>query len=212
VRREFWISVALLVAGFALVRYTATAEVEVARAPLATLPRAIDGLMGSDDPITPQVLEKLALTDYVSRSYQGDDRRSVQLYIGFYASQRTGATYHSPRNCMPGSGWQILESATSQVPGPDGRPATVNEMVIGKGTDRLIALYWYQDRGRVVANEYLAKIYLVWDAATRHRTDGSMVRVLVPAGIDEGDMEAARREARAFAGALMPMLPAFIPG
>lgn len=211
-RREFWISVALLVAGIALVRYTATAEVQVDRAPLASLPRAIGDMDGSDQPIAAQVLDKLALTDYVSRVYHAPDRRAVQLYIGFYASQRTGATYHSPRNCMPGSGWQILESGTARVPGPDGRPVTVNEMLIGKGTDRMVALYWYQDRGRVVASEYLAKVYLVWDAATRHRTDGSMVRVLVPARDDGDDVAEARSEGRAFAARLMPLLPAFLPG
>jgi EpsI family protein len=212
VRREFWISVAVLVVGILLVRYTATGEVEVDRAPLASLPRAIDGLEGGDVPIAPQVLEKLALTDYISRAYRADGRRAVQLYIGFYLSQRTGATYHSPRNCLPGSGWQILEAGTAQVPGPKGGPVTVNEMVIGKGTERMVAIYWYQDRGRVVANEYLAKIYLVWDAATRHRSDGSMVRVLVPTTAFRNDLDEAREEARAFTAALMPLLPAYLPG
>lgn len=210
-RREFWISVVLLVAGVLLVQYTATGEVQVDRAPLASLPRQIDGLEGSDVAIAPQVLEKLALTDYVERAYQADGRRAVQLYIGFYVSQRTGATYHSPRNCLPGSGWQILDTGTTRVPGPAGQPVTVNEMVIGKGTDRMVAIYWYQDRGRVVANEYLAKVYLVWDAGTRHRSDGSLVRVLVPATTEGDDLAVAREEARAFTGALMPLLPAYLP-
>jgi EpsI family protein len=212
VRREFWISVAVLAAGIFLVGHTATPEVRADRFALASLPRTIDGRYASDDPIAPRVLEKLGLTDYVSRSYLAPDLREVQLYIGYYASQRTGATYHSPRNCLPGSGWQILESGTARVPGPDGRPVTVNEMLIGKGTDRMVALYWYQDRGRVVASEYLAKVYLVWDAATRHRTDGSMVRVLVPARDDGDDVAEARSEGRAFAARLMPLLPAFLPG
>ena len=211
-RREFWISVAVLAAGIFLVGHTATPEVRADRFALASLPRTIDGRYASDDPIAPRVLEKLGLTDYVSRSYDAPDRREVQVYIGYYASQRTGATYHSPRNCLPGSGWQILESGTAPVKGPYGRPATVNQMLIGKGTDRFVALYWYQDRGRMVANEYLARLYLVWDAATRHRTDGALVRVLVPAHVGEDDVKAARKLAHEFAHDLMPLLPAYLPG
>jgi EpsI family protein len=208
VRREFWISVAVLLAGIVLLNYTATAEVRVPRDPLDLLPRAIDGREGHDRPIPTRILETLALTDHVSRLYRAPGRPPVDLYIGFYGSQRTGATYHSPRNCMPGSGWQFLESTTARVAGPDGRPVTVNDILIGKGTERLVTYYWYQDRGRVIADEYEARLMLVWDAATRHRTDGSLVRVIVRAN---GDIEAARQEARAFTERLMPMLPEFLP-
>jgi EpsI family protein len=208
VRREFWISVVVLLAGIVLLNYTATAEVRVPRDPLDLLPRVVDGREGYDRPIAARILETLAVTDHVSRVYRAPGRLPVDLYIGFYGSQRTGATYHSPRNCMPGSGWQFLESATVRVAGPDGRPVTVNDILIGKGTERLVTYYWYQDRGRVIADEYEARLMLVWDAATRHRTDGSLVRVIVRA---DGDIEAARREARAFTERLMPMLPEFLP-
>jgi len=208
-RREFWISAAVLLGGIILLNFTATAEVQAPREPLELLPRHIDGRDGVDRPITERVLEKLALTDYVSRTYRAPDRPAVQLYIGFYASQRTGSTYHSPLNCMPGSGWQVLESTTTALTGPGGRPVHVNEILIGKGTRRLVTLYWYQDRGRVMASEYEARLMLVWDAATRSRTDGSLVRVIVQA---DDDLDAARRVAREFADRLMPLLPAYLPG
>jgi EpsI family protein len=145
-------------------------------------------------------------------AFEGQQRQSaapVWLYVGYYGSQRTGATYHSPKNCLPGGGWQFksTETVTGAVPGA---PATaINRVVIEKGFDRQLILYWYQDRGRVVASEYAAKGYLIWDATTRNRTDGALVRISTPV---VGSEEEAYRHALDFLRVAWAPLLRHLPG
>jgi EpsI family protein len=113
-------------------------------------------------------------------------------------------------NCLPGAGWVPVAAARSRIPTAAGGEVEVNQYLIQKGEDRQVALYWYEGRGRSVASEYWSKAYLVWDAASRHRTDGALVRVLSPVGRGESTAEAARR-AETFAARLLPILPAYVP-
>lgn len=207
-RREFWLSLAILIGGVWLLHYASFAEARLERMPFTGFPEEVDGARSVEDPIAAPVLKELAVTDYLSRIYRLPDGGEVSLFIGFYASQRTGATYHSPLNCIPGSGWQVADRATTALRVPGREAAAVNEIVIQRGPVKLLVLYWYHDRGRVIASEYMAKIYLVWDAAIRHRTDGSLVRVIVPI---DGDEAAARATARRFAQTLLPLLDGYIP-
>jgi EpsI family protein len=131
------------------------------------------------------VLDILKLSDYMMRVYvpsqEGQSRVTpLWLYVGYYQSQRTGSTYHSPKNCLPGSGWQFVETDQVVVPASDTTSILINKVLIQKGLDKQIILYWYQDRGRVIASEYWAKGYMIWDAMTQNRTDGSLVRISVP--------------------------------
>ena len=132
----------------------------------------------------------------------------VWLYVGYYASQRTGATYHSPKNCLPGSGWQFVESSEVTVPVKD-QSITVNQVTIQKGLDKQVIVYWYHDRGRVIASEYWAKAYLILDAATKHRSDGALVRISVPVTTT---VEAAQMQARMFLQDSWPLIVDFMPG
>ena len=111
------------------------------------------------------------------------DWSPVGIYIGYYASQRQGDTIHSPQNCLPGAGWHPVETGVGNLQA-DGRTVTVNEFVIQKGLDRQVVFYWYQGRGRVVANEYANKAFLMLDAARLHRTNGGLVRLIAPIGLD----------------------------
>jgi EpsI family protein len=132
------------------------------------------------------VVDVLGVSDFMMRVYvpltQEEPNKdvSIQVYVGYYASQRTGSTYHSPRNCLPGSGWQLIEAQEVKLGVGGDRDITVNHVLAQKGLDRLVILYWYMDRGRVIASEYYAKAYLLWDAVTMNRTDGSLVRISVP--------------------------------
>jgi EpsI family protein len=172
-----------------------------------------------------KVLELLKLSDYVMRVYvptrpgtsqsgpfEGQTRQAaapVWLYVGYYGSQRTGATYHSPKNCLPGGGWVFKSSELVKGVLP-GRPGdSINRVVIEKGFDRQLILYWYQDRGRVVASEYAAKGYLILDATTRNRTDGALVRVSTPV---IGSEQEAFLHATAFVEQAFPALAAHLPG
>jgi EpsI family protein len=129
------------------------------------------------------------------------------LYAGFYHSQRQGDTIHSPQNCLPGAGWRPVASGTVDL-SFGGREVTVNRYVIQKGLDRQVVLYWYQGRGRIVANEYFNKALLMLDAARLHRTSGGLVRLLAPVVTTA---EAATDELTAFAAALLPYLERHLP-
>jgi EpsI family protein len=127
------------------------------------------------------VLDLLRVSDYVNRLYVAPGSVPIWLYVGYYETQRQGQIIHSPQHCVPGGGWTILSHAYMPVPLPGrGEPATINRVLIGKEGERQLVLYWYQERGRIIANEYAAKLYLITDAVTRNRTDGALVRISAP--------------------------------
>jgi EpsI family protein len=200
-------------------------EPPLTRTAFAEYPLELGSFVGRDLEMDEEVLETLRLTDHVMRVYapilaegssasafEGQTRQGaapISLYVGYYGSQRTGATYHSPKNCLPGGGWVFTSSepVTGVIPGHE--DAAVNRVVIEKGLDRQLILYWYQDRGRIVASEYAAKGYLVLDAATRNRTDGALVRVSTPV---VGSEEEAFRHVAAFVREAFPPLAHHLPG
>jgi len=201
------------------------AEPALARKPLSEFPLQLGAFTGRDREMDERVLDLLKLSDYVMRVYvpslsetpqagafEGQTRQAaapVWFYVGYYGSQRTGATYHSPKNCLPGGGWvfKSTESVTGVI--PSHADTAINRVVIEKGFDRQLILYWYQDRGRVVASEYAAKGYLVWDAMTRNRTDGALVRITTPV---VGSEEDAYQHALAFLRTAWAPLRPHLPG
>jgi EpsI family protein len=135
----------------------------------------------------------------------------VSLYVGYYASQRQGDTIHSPQNCLPGAGWQPVEGGSAPLD-VGGRRLTVNRYVIQKGLDRQVVLYWYQGRGRVIANEYANKFWLMLDAARLHRSDGALVRVVAPVVRSaNGSLTAADGAAADFTRAVFSRLSTHLP-
>ena len=182
-------------------------EATVERESLATLPYEIERWHGRDAaPFSGDVVAQLGVDDYINRSYVGQAGIPLGVYAGYYASQRQGDTIHSPQNCLPGTGWRPVSSTVIVLP-VDGRELHVNQYVIQKGLDQQVVLYWYQGRGRVVANEFANKAWLMWDAATLRRTNGGLVRIIAP-------LSAARdatAEAIAFASTLAPRLDRLMP-
>ena len=159
------------------------------------------------------VLDVLKLSDYTMRVYasqsdSGHKNIPIWLYIGYYQSQRTGATYHSPKNCLPGAGWQFVQSEQVNLLVPGRGSIVVNNVLIQKGLEKQVILYWYQDRGRIIASEYSAKAYMIWDAMTRNRTDGSLVRISVPV---ERSAEEAFAVAVEFLNDIFPLLSGYLP-
>ncbi len=151
----------------------------------------------------------LGADEYLLRWYQDSRGGAVELYIGYYRDQRTGDTMHSPKNCLPGAGWQAIQSGRIKLAVPNRTtPVEVNRYLVEKDDQRALVLYWYQAHGRVIASEYWGKIYLVWDSLWRHRRDGALVRVLVPT---RGDLRQAESQGREFVQALLPELPRFLP-
>ena len=188
-----------------------SAEATVAREPLDTLPFSVGPWSGRPAaPLADDVLGQLGVDDYINRHYintAGATALPIGLYVGYYASQRQGDTIHSPQNCLPGAGWRPVEAGRSEIP-VNGRTLDVNRYVIQKGLDRQVVLYWYQGRGRVVANEYANKALLMLDAARLNRTSGGLVRVMTPV---RTTTEAATAELTTFVAALFPRLERHLP-
>jgi EpsI family protein len=203
---------ALLLLGGAVINFWAAAgEARAPRRALAEFPAEVGGWRrsGSDVRFDAATEAVLRADDYVSRDYAGEGGSAASLYVGYYATQRAGATYHSPLNCLPGSGWVLKEPSTVRVMPADGRaPFDANSYVIEHGGDRMMMLYWYQGRGRAVASEYVDKVYTVFDSIRLRRSDGAMVRILVP--FRGSEREAAETAAR-FAAHVAPNLPAYVP-
>lgn len=165
-----------------------TAETAPHAPPLSGFPMtANDWTMMSESKIEDEVLAVLRADDTMSRTYRSDSSRTVaSLFIAYFHSQKSGAAPHSPKNCLPGSGWAPIASGTVDVDIPgQSSPMTINRFVVGKGTERTLVLYWYQTAHRVVASEYMAKIWLVLDSVRYRRSDTAIVRVVVPMPPDD---------------------------
>ena len=178
--RRFWSMLAVLVVATISLHLLSHGEPVMPSHPLASLPMAIGAWDGRELPIEQRLLDAVGVDDHVSRAYLDHQNPPVLLYIGYYKSQRTGTTIHSPKNCLPGAGWQPVSSGKIMVPLPGGKNAPVNLYTIEKGLERQSVLYWYQSHGRIIASEYWAKIYMVLDAIRLNRTDSALVRVSTP--------------------------------
>jgi EpsI family protein len=233
--RQKWpylLSVGILVATTVFIETFSHGEALVANKPFADFPLMLaDRWEGRELGLDEKVLKKLKLSDFMMRVYvpasgqvgeiigfkASEDNQSMReksalsvwLYVGFYQSQRTGSTYHSPKNCLPGAGWQFMKSDYVTLPMPGDQSVTINRVLIQKGLDKQVILYWYHDRGRVIPSEYWAKGYLVWDAMTKRRSDGSLVRISVP--VQGGTEEEASDHAVRFLHDVWPVLLDFMP-
>src|SRR6266566_705610 len=186
-------------------------EAHVSRTELKDFPQQVGGWaqIGGDERFDVQTEAVLRADDYLLRNYRAGDGRKASFYVGYYGTQRNGATYHSPLNCLPGAGWTMSEPARIVITPANGRPAfEANRYLIQNGPNKQLMVYWYQGRGRAVASEYWGKVYTVLDSVRRRRSDGSMVRVTVPVGASEA---AAAETATSFAADIATVLPAFVP-
>lgn len=185
-------------------------ETPAARLPVAEFPRELDGRSSRDMPISQEVRDILGPGDFLSRVYLRPGEPYVDFFVAYFPTQRTGRAIHSPKNCLPGSGWTPTESGQVEIKGPGGAPVTVNRYVISKGMDRQLVLYWYQAHARVVASEYWAKYFLIADSVRMNRSDGSLVRVITPILPSESS-DAAQKRAALFAETALGNLDRYIP-
>jgi EpsI family protein len=173
---------------------------------LRDFPTAIAGLHSQDLPFEAEVVREIGVDDYTNRKYFGGGR-PIELYIGYYKDQSSGDVIHSPKNCLPGEGWEPVRSSRIQIGSAD-KPAIVNEYLVEKGASRDLVLYWYQTHGRVVASEYWAKFWLVADGVRHKSTDGAMIRIWTTA--EDGE-ESAHARATDFARRVYPQVSEFLP-
>ncbi|MDY6853887.1 MAG: EpsI family protein [Thermodesulfobacteriota bacterium] len=179
--------------------------------PLSTFPRQIGEWVGKEERFDHIVYEKLGVDDSFLCKYSMSDGNQIELYIGFYQSQHEGDLIHSPKNCMPGSGWAINHVSLEEIVIPNNDPGRVEvvKLILEKGAYKQVVIYWFQSRGRFISSEYMQKIYLVIDSIMRHRTDGSFVRLIGPV-IDNNEAKTTKN-IKDFAKLIIPKLQEYIP-
>jgi EpsI family protein len=187
-------------------------EAVPARQTFATFPTQVDGWSGRRTSMEQVYLDQLKLDDYIMADYAGAARAPVNFYVAWYNSQRAGQSAHSPRSCLPGGGWRISSLQQVEVPGVHAGkvPLRVNRVQIEMGNQRQLVYYWFQQRGRVITNEYLTKWYLFWDSLTQRRTDGALVRLITPLSPGEA-AQAGDARLTEFAASVASRLDSYIP-
>lgn len=170
-------------------------EVVPERTDFSQFPLKFEGWTGRKDRLDSIYIDALKFDDYFIADYIGPDGRPVNFYVAYYASQSKGESAHSPRACLPGGGWKIVDLDQKQLDAmtPSGKRITVNRANIRKGDYTQLVYYWFQGRNRIITNEYLVKWYLFWDALRKNRTDGALVRLTTMVGPDENIQDAERR-------------------
>jgi EpsI family protein len=208
---RYWAMIGVLLAAVGGMGFLSHGEATPMAKPLSDFPKQVAGYTSiADMPLAPKELEALGgVTDYVNRWYASPSQGALSLFIEYFVTQRTGATIHSPKNCLPGAGWQPVQSGFYQLKLDDGRSVPINLYLIRKDLEEQVVLYWYQSHGRVVASEYWGKFYLVYDALRLNRTDAALVRIVTP--VVGGDEEAARTRAITFAKQITTDVDKVIP-
>jgi len=205
---RLWITAGVLLGAFVLLHAVSHGEQTVPRGALRELPYTLANWTGEERPIQNRIVQAVMVSDYTNRVYFDRAGVPIQLYIGYYASQKTGDTIHSPKNCLPGTGWDPIRSGHATISLPGGSQILVNEYVIQKDENKQVVFYWYQGRGRVIASEYAGKFWMVVDAISRNRTDGALVRLVTP--LNDGE-EKSRARLMSFTQILFPYLDELLP-
>ncbi len=177
----------LIIGGIFINWFERRGEAEIARKPLSELTLSLGDWRqkGGEIRFGEATESVLRVSDYTMREYLSSDNRLANIYVGYYASQRTGATYHSPQNCLPGAGWVMREPEIIEIKMPGGKSFKANRYRIENGVYNEIMIYWYQGRGRIEPSEYRDKFNTIFDSVMRRRSDGAMVRVMTSVGNDE---------------------------
>lgn len=180
----------------ALVYGFARKEVIPVNRPLSETPQQFGSWqLQQEGVVEKEVQDVLKADELLTRSYVSlAQQMSAHLFVAYFRSQRTGQAPHSPKNCLPGSGWvpDLQDEVKIDIPGRN-QPIEANRYVVAKGDQKSLVLYWYQSRDRVVANEYKAKFYVVADALRYNRTDTALVRIVVP--VIDGDLDRSQKAA-----------------
>ncbi len=203
----------LMVAGMAVLSFQLQGREEItpSRQSFLEFPMSFAEWRGTPLMLERQYVDILRFDDYLLADYQAPGTGSVNLYVAYYGSQKKGQSAHSPKTCLPGGGWEMSSLTQASVSADrTGRAFQANRVVIQKGEERQVVLYWFKQRDRLVTNEYLVKAWLFWDSLTRRRSDGALIRLVAPLlpGEDEG---AADRRLQQFAALVEPTIAAYVP-
>jgi len=210
--KKYLLVVAILVSAIIANITLSRPETQVSRTALERFPKSLGAWQSIDEQtIDERSMDVLMVDDYMMRSYYNkDNNKIINLYIGYFKSQREGKQIHSPRQCLPGAGYfiegkEIIEIATDNE---NTKKVPVNLFIMRKENERQVFLWWYQGRGRIYASEYMNKYYQVIDAMKNRRTDGALVRVGMTV---EGDVHTSQEILTGFVKKILPSLHLYIP-
>jgi EpsI family protein len=209
---RFGLAVLLIAAAGLFLQAHGDWEVFPPRTPLASFPKQLGPWAGFDRDIDKETLDVLGHGDFLQRGYElaTENQPPIDLFIAYFRSQRAGDTIHSPKNCIPGTGWTEIDSTREILSFPSHVPFPVTRYIVAKGDSRQLVLYWYWAHDRGVASEYLAKYYLVADSMRMHRSDGSLIRISTP--MNPGELPAsAEQRLLPFAQDVVPLLGTYVP-
>ncbi len=208
--RLFIIPVVILAGTLVLANLIDFGEKVPIKKKLSGFPLSIGGYNGSRQGMEQQFLDILTLSDYVIINYKDGKGRDVNFYTAYYETQRKGESIHSPETCLPGSGWLFREAGAADIPLGGGKHIPVNRAFMEKSGVRELSYYWFPMRGRVLTNMWQMKVYTFWDALTRQRSDGALVRLITPVYPSESLTEAETR-LQEFTKLIVPVLKEYIP-
>jgi EpsI family protein len=193
------------------IKYASHSEDIKLNKPFSIFPKKIGMWAGNEEHFDKAVYDMLGVDDSFLANYYNRDWGNVQLYIGYYKSQKAGQQIHSPKNCMPGGGWNIIESSVEDIrlDGDASKSISAVKLIIEKEGQRQVVLYWYQSNGRYISSEYAQRFYMVVDSITKHRTDASFVRIIAP--VKDNDGATAIKQLKEFASEIIPILKEYIP-
>lgn len=212
---QSWFPAAVLCAGVVLTFLMSTQTSRPLQAPLASsVPIQLEGFEGSDLEISKAEQAVAGMSQYLMRVYSASPATAdkpaagaFSVYVGYYENQTEGRSIHSPKNCLPGAGWEPLSSRETVIATSAG-PVKINQYLIQNGKQQALVFYWYQGRGRIESNEYQVKWDLLRDAALKGHTEEALVRIVVP--VSKGGEESFQLASR-IAGTLIPAVERAIP-
>jgi EpsI family protein len=189
-----YLPAAILVLGCVSLLKTSRQEAMPLANPLSTILPVVPGFVTRDQAVSKEEAQVAGMTEFVARAYTRDSLVAFTTLVSYYDRQTQGKSIHSPRNCLPGAGWEIMTTGRTSIP-TTGGPQTVNRYTLKNGKMTAVVWYWYQGRGRVVASEYAVKWNLLKDAALLGHTEEALVRLVVPVrsgpGIDPAQAAAS---------------------
>ena len=209
-RARLIVSATVLLGALLVLQFRSVGEGVQMRKSFATFPGSIGAWRGADDAsLDPEILKMLKMSDYLMRRYVDQAGYGIWLYVGYWQSQRKGSDIHSPKNCLPGGGWEPVEATRLTIPVEgSATPITVNRYLIQKDRQMQVVIYWFEAQGTVVAGEFDAKIQMVRSAIFRNRTDGALVRLSSPVS---GTVQNTTDRMVQYIQTLYPVLRQYLP-
>lgn len=215
---RFWVIVVLMTFSALVLHVRGDVDHVPYSLPLSELPRAIGDRTSTEVPLDQETLDVLGKGDFLYRIYAAPQRAAsapdaatpISLFIGYFPTQRTGQSIHSPQNCLPGAGWTFQSSGVTEFTDITGKRYRVGDYLITDGKQSQEVLYWYQMHGSSIANDYAAKLQTITDSIKYGRTDAALVRIITTVSQAES-REHARDRAVEFARQIVPLLPAYVP-